>query len=176
MTSEAGSRPLQPAWRPPGRPASSLPPPTRTASGAALAVPPRPAPSRPATVPATTSRKSAKTNAPGSTGAAPSSPRGRTGAAPSSALIHDDPLAALLDEAQAAVSEGANALRDVRERYRTAYLERVERWEGLRAIADGTPGEQTHTQARRSQAATDELVVGREVGQERSTLGGSTSP
>src|SRR6185369_14213194 len=47
----------------------------------------------------------------------------------SHANAHDDPLAALLDEAQAAVSGGANALRDVRERYRSAYLEKVERWE-----------------------------------------------
>ena len=73
-------------------------------------------------------------------------------------LIHDDPLAALLDEAQAAVSEGANSLRDVRERYRAAYLERVDRWEGMRA---GTG----------KQASSDEAMVGKEVGQERSTLG-----
>ncbi|HEX3263641.1 MAG TPA: hypothetical protein VHR37_08265, partial [Solirubrobacterales bacterium] len=51
----------------------------------------------------------------------------------STPLIHDDPLSALLSEAQAAVSEGANSLRDVRERYRAAYIERVQRWEGLRA-------------------------------------------
>ena len=93
------------------------------------------------------------------------------GTAPAKALIHDDPLAALLDEAQAAVSEGANSLRDIRERYRTAYLERVARWEGLRAIAGESPSQSTHSRARRNQAATDELVVGREVGQERSTLG-----
>ena len=101
--------------------------------------------------------------------------KAKTGAAaapaPAEALIHDDPLAALLDEAQAAVSEGANSLRDVRERYRTAYLERVERWEGLRAIAGASPSQSTPRRARRTQAATDELVVGREVGQERSTLG-----
>ncbi len=89
----------------------------------------------------------------------------------SSSLIHDDPLAALLDEAQAAVSEGANTLRDVRERYRSSYLERVQRWEGLRAISGSNPNESTHSGASRSQAATDELVVGKEVGQERSTLG-----
>ena len=86
-------------------------------------------------------------------------------------LIHDDPLAALLDEAQAAVAEGANSLRDVRERYRAAYLERVEQWEGLRAIAGARPDASTHSRARRTQAATDEAVVGREVGVERSTLG-----
>jgi two-component system sensor histidine kinase DegS len=89
----------------------------------------------------------------------------------STALIHDDPLAALLDEAQAAVSEGANSLRDIRERYRAAYLERVERWEGLRAIAGSNSEQSTHSRARRSQAASDEAMVGREVGQERSTLG-----
>jgi two-component system sensor histidine kinase DegS len=86
-------------------------------------------------------------------------------------LIHDDPLAALLDEAQAAVSEGANSLRDVRERYRASYLERVERWEGLRAIAGSNSEQSTHSRARRNQAASDEAMVGREVGQERSTLG-----
>ena len=69
-------------------------------------------------------------------------------------LIQDDPLAALLAEAQAAVSDGANALRDVRERYRAAYLEQVERWESLRARAE-----------------SGEAVVGREVGVERSVLG-----
>jgi two-component system sensor histidine kinase DegS len=74
---------------------------------------------------------------------------------PGKPLIHDDPLAALVNEAQAAVSESANSLRKLRERYRSAYLERVETWEGLRA----------------EQGATDELVVGREVGQERLTLG-----
>lgn len=83
-------------------------------------------------------------------------------AAPTS-LIQDDPLSALLDEAQAAVSEGANALRDVRERYRTAYLEKVVRWEALRNRADqgGAP----------PQAGTDEAMAGREVGVERSVLG-----
>jgi two-component system sensor histidine kinase DegS len=64
-------------------------------------------------------------------------------------LIQDDPLAALLSEAQSAVSDGANSLRDVRERYRSAYLDRVEQWETMRAGKD---------------------VVGREVGLERSTL------
>src|SRR5690242_11725946 len=85
-------------------------------------------------------------------------------------LIHDDPLSALLDEAQAAVSEGANALRDVRERYRAAWLERVERWEGLRAVA-GTATSARHGRARQTQAESDEAMVGKEVGQERSTLG-----
>ncbi len=78
-------------------------------------------------------------------------------------LIQDDPLSALLDEAQAAVSEGANALRDVRERYRSAYLEKVERWEALRERAN--EGKASH------QAGTDEAMAGREVGVERSVLG-----
>jgi two-component system sensor histidine kinase DegS len=82
-------------------------------------------------------------------------------AAPTS-LIQHDPLAALLDEAQAAVSDGANALRDVRERYRTAYVDRVENWERLRTqTATGRPG---------SRADSDEAMIGREVNQERSTL------
>ena len=78
-------------------------------------------------------------------------------------LVHDDPLAALLDEAQAAVSEGANTLRDVRERYRTAYLEQVERWERLRALTTGSTGP--------SQSDNQQQMMGREVTQERSTLG-----
>lgn len=81
-------------------------------------------------------------------------------------LIQDDPLSAMLDEAQAAVSGGANALRDVRERYRAAYLEKVERWESLRA--------RSATNNRNSQSnqdETDEAMAGREVGVERSVLG-----
>lgn len=91
-------------------------------------------------------------------------------------LIHDDPLAALLDEAQAAVSNGANALRDVRERYRSAYLEKVERWETLRARTNGS-GVTGATSGGiggggiGGGAATDEAVAGREVGVERSVLG-----
>jgi signal transduction histidine kinase len=95
-------------------------------------------------------------NGPGAAGA-PSQPPTATH------LIQDDPLSALLVEAQAAVSEGANRLRDVRERYRAAYLERVERWESLRAKAASDRAD--------SQAANDEAMIGREVGQERSTLG-----
>jgi len=79
-------------------------------------------------------------------------------------LTHDDPLAALLDEAQAAVSGGANALRDVRERYRSAYLEKVERWEALRTLAATGNGAT-------NQSETDEAMAGREVGLERSVLG-----
>jgi two-component system, NarL family, sensor histidine kinase DegS len=87
---------------------------------------------------------------------------GPVAAAPTS-LIQDDPLSALLDEAQAAVSEGANALRDVRERYRSAYLEKVERWEALR---NGTSAGNAS-----NQAGTDETMAGREVSVERSVLG-----
>jgi two-component system sensor histidine kinase DegS len=91
--------------------------------------------------------------------------RGTLPAAPTS-LVHDDPLDALLNEAQAAVSDGANTLRDVRERYRTAYLAQVEKWERLRTLT-GAAGKGQPT----SQAASQEAMVGREVTQERSTLG-----
>src|SRR6185369_1680871 len=67
-----------------------------------------------------------------------------------------------------AVSDGANTLRDVRGRYRTAYLEQVGKWERLRThtstAADGGQGQG-------SQAASQETMAGREVTQERSTLG-----
>ena len=82
-------------------------------------------------------------------------------------LLHNDPLAALLNEAQAAVSDGANTLRDVRERYRTAYLEQVDRWERLRTQTGGANGPANGS----SQAAGQEAMFGREVNQERSTLG-----
>ena len=80
-------------------------------------------------------------------------------------LLHDDPLDVLLNEAQSAVSDGANTLRDVRERYRTAYLEQVEKWERLRTLTG-----QDHGQAN-SRLASQEAMIGREVNQERSTLG-----
>ena len=84
-----------------------------------------------------------------------------------SSLVHDDPLAALLNEAQSAVSDGANTLRDVRERYRTAYLEQVEKWERLRTQTSTAGG----TQAQSNRNASQEAMAGREVTQERSTLG-----
>lgn len=98
-------------------------------------------------------------------GAARSDHRGaaRPGHGAPTSLIQNDPLSALLDEAQAAVSEGANALRDVRERYRTAYLEKVERWEALR--------QRSNTGHVSRQSGTDEAMAGREVGVERSVLG-----
>jgi two-component system, NarL family, sensor histidine kinase DegS len=142
MTSHAGSRPLQTRPGPSGAPRETA---SGASNGSNAGSAPRPSKPRP---------KRASANG--------------TGLKP---LIHDDPLAALLGEAQAAVSESANSLRDIRERYRGAYLNRVERWEGLRAIAGGGPGQSTQSRASRDQAATDELVVGREVGQERSTLG-----
>ena len=80
-----------------------------------------------------------------------------------SSLVHDDPLDALLNEAQAAVSEGANTLRDVRERYRSAYLEQVDRWERMRTLTSGSTGQ--------SQSDNQQQMMGREVTQERSTLG-----
>jgi len=81
-------------------------------------------------------------------------------------LVHDDPLDILLNEAQSAVSDSANTLRDVRERYRTAYLEQIERWERLRTQTSGAT-----TQSANASGAAREAVVGREVTQERSTLG-----
>ncbi|HTK45090.1 MAG TPA: hypothetical protein VL749_07050, partial [Patescibacteria group bacterium] len=85
-------------------------------------------------------------------------------------LVHDDPLDVLLNEAQAAVSDGANTLRDVRERYRTAYLEQVDRWERLRTQTGPSAGAGTGAQAS-SQTVGQEAMAGREVNQERSTLG-----
>jgi two-component system, NarL family, sensor histidine kinase DegS len=82
-------------------------------------------------------------------------------------LLHDDPLDVLLNEAQSAVSDGANTLRDVRERYRTAYLEQVDRWERLRTQTATVGGKDQAS----SQPASQEAMVGREVNQERSTLG-----
>jgi signal transduction histidine kinase len=82
---------------------------------------------------------------------------------------HDDPLAALLAEAQAAVSDGANALRDVRERYRAAYNERVEQLEAMRGWPTANPGPLT---ARTSAPNKGDRgsVTGHDVGQERSVL------
>jgi signal transduction histidine kinase len=137
MTSEAGSRPLRARLAPTGAPRERTPAPDSVAA----------------------SRNGRDTD-----GRAPKVVVPPAAAAPEHTLIKDDPLFALLDEAQAAVSEGANALRDVRERYRTAYLEKVGRWETLRsqaAIGD-------HDGA---QMGTEEAMTGREVGVERSVLG-----
>jgi two-component system sensor histidine kinase DegS len=84
-----------------------------------------------------------------------------------SSLVHDDPLDALLNEAQAAVSEGANTLRDVRERYRSAYLGQVDRWERLRSLTTGAASPSQSS----SQSDNQQQMMGREVTQERSTLG-----
>jgi two-component system sensor histidine kinase DegS len=89
-----------------------------------------------------------------------------TAPATPTSLLHDDPLDILLNEAQAAVSDSANTLRDVRERYRTAYLEQIERWERLRTQTAGG-----NSQSRDAVTGDHEAVVGREVTQERSTLG-----
>ena len=108
-----------------------------------------------------------------SNGHGPSKRRGKDVATPRThptTLIKDDPLSALLDEAQAAVSEGANSLRDVRERYRSAYLERVERWERLRTQTHAPAADGDANQAANQMPAQDEAVVGREVGVERATL------
>ena len=90
-------------------------------------------------------------------------------------------LAALLAEAQAAVSASANALRDVRERYRAAYLEQVEHWQALRAAiaeaspTDTGPGDEGAAKSRSDDRAKDglrreEAVASQEVGAERSAL------
>jgi signal transduction histidine kinase len=81
-------------------------------------------------------------------------------------LLHDNPLDAILNEAQAAVSDSANTLRDVRERYRTAYLDQVEQWERLRNLTGSRA-----PAAERSQASGQEAMAGRELNQDRSTLG-----
>jgi signal transduction histidine kinase len=83
---------------------------------------------------------------------------------------HDDPLAALLAEAQAAVSDGANALRDVRERYRAAYNERVEQLEAMRGWPTANPGPLTARTAATTAKADRGSVTGHDVGQERSVL------
>jgi two-component system sensor histidine kinase DegS len=80
---------------------------------------------------------------------------------------HVGALSGLLDEAQAAVSASANTLRDVRERYRTAYNAEVDRWDKLReriAKAGAKNGSATEKLRR------DEALAGQEVGTERTTL------
>jgi two-component system, NarL family, sensor histidine kinase DegS len=98
-------------------------------------------------------------------------------------------LAVLLAEAQAAVSTSANVLRDVRERYRAAYLEQFEHWQRLREmLAGGSKAAGSETPAKAAgggEAAVsgtpatavssdslrrDEAVASQEVGAERSAL------
>ena len=66
-----------------------------------------------------------------------------------------DSLETLISEAQAAVSSSANALRDVRERYRTAHMQQLEAWERLRdEVARSTrSGENGRTARRKSKRA-----------------------
>ena len=91
-------------------------------------------------------------------------------ASPARGVPDDDAAAAahgLLEDAQAAVSAGANSLRDIRERYRTAHTAQLERWEKLRkraGKAGGRDGAATESLRR------DEALAGREVGRERSAL------
>jgi two-component system sensor histidine kinase DegS len=166
MKSEAGSRPLHARLAPTGSPREhAVAAGSNGSNGEHRGVARTPA----------APRKKRSTGGGATASAAPGSAASGSAASASSApartpLIHDDPLAALLDEAQAAVSEGANALRDVRERYRAAWLERVERWEDMRSEA-GASRNGTHSRARDTKAASDEAMVGKEVGQERSTLG-----
>ena len=73
----------------------------------------------------------------------------------------------LVEEAQAAVSAGANSLRDVRERYRAAHTGQLERWQKLHQKLDRAAsrnGQASETLRR------DEALAGREVGKERGTL------
>ena len=175
MTSEAGRRPLRARLAPSGGPrerASTFDsePVSRAQHGASDRRSTTAAkPATPAAVPAiiATSAEPAPAATNGATTPPPELAVVIPATAPAAAhtLIQDDPLSALLDEAQAAVSEGANALRDVRERYRSAYLEKVERWESLRAQGASSRG------SKNGQISVDEAVAGREVGVERSVLG-----
>ncbi|MEO5705317.1 MAG: sensor histidine kinase [Candidatus Limnocylindrales bacterium] len=151
MTSEAGSRPLRARLAPPGTPREHASTPDSTNGR------------RPAARRSTAPTKQAPP-AHDATHDATNGKRPGDNAAPAQSETQDDPLAALLDEAQAAVSSGANALRDVRERYRSAYLEKVERWEALRTLASTGNGQT-------NQSETDEAMAGREVGVDRSVLG-----
>lgn len=158
MTSEAGSRPLRARLAPSGTPREHASAPDST-NGRRLAA-------RRSTAPATSGAESRDEAEAADGTSAKDATNGNgpgRGTDAGHAQPHDDTLAALLDEAQAAVSGGANSLRDVRERYRTAYLEKVERWEALRTLAS-TGNAQTN------QSETDEAMAGREVGVERSVL------
>jgi two-component system sensor histidine kinase DegS len=143
---------LNPAPTPPTAGAATAP--TAPTAGAATA-PTAGAATAPT---ATTAPNATPTTAPTATGAAGTVNTQHT-------LIQEDPLAALLNEAQAAVSDGANTLRDVRERYRSAYLDRVGRWETMRVASAASP-----TSAAAKAAEADHAMVGREVGLERSVL------
>jgi len=168
MTSEAGSRSLAARLAPSGAPRERG---SETPTGAGA----RPRKSR-STAAWKLEMKSAKTsNGKGAGSHGSAGDHGHSRLEPvrvppttPTSLVHDDPLDVLLNEAQSAVSDGANTLRDVRERYRTAYLDQVDRWERLRTQtnAGGGAGASSSTQA-----ASQETMVGREVNQERSTLG-----
>ncbi|HJP87641.1 MAG TPA: sensor histidine kinase [Candidatus Limnocylindrales bacterium] len=96
------------------------------------------------------------------------------GPAARGASANDDPLAALLAEAQAAISDGANSLRDVRERYRAAYNERVEQLEAMRAWPTAAPGplaaRTSGGKGATGAGRTGQGVTGHDVGQERGVL------
>jgi len=78
-----------------------------------------------------------------------------------------DTARGLLDEALGAVSQSANSLRDVRERYRAAHTGQLEHWEKLRRrVGKAAERDGNATEALRR----DEAVAGREVGHERATL------
>lgn len=103
----------------------------------------------------------------------------RASAPPEAAQATPDPLdpsateqtaRGLVEEAKAAVSEGANALRGIRERYRTAHTGQLERWEKLRRrVGKGASTGRGNGHADEA-LRRDEAVAGREVGHERATL------
>jgi two-component system sensor histidine kinase DegS len=162
MTSEAGSRSLAARLAPSGTPRERTPK-TAASDGAR----PRKRRSNGANgANAAHATAAHATTAHGTGGHGHLEPVRDNAPATATSLVHDDPLDILLNEAQAAVSDSANTLRDVRERYRTAYLEQVERWERLRTQTAGGS-----SQNRDAVTGDHEAVVGREVTQERSTLG-----
>jgi two-component system sensor histidine kinase DegS len=93
-----------------------------------------------------------------------------------------DSLETMISEAQAAVSSSANALRDVRERYRASYMRQLEAWEHLRdEVARSIRGSAKPRARRKTKAATtaagrheamqrEEAMAGREVSLQGATL------
>jgi two-component system sensor histidine kinase DegS len=173
MTSEAGSRSLRARLATVGA-ARERAKPTESANGRPDAARPSAAP-RPALFKTSETARmdepDATNGTDGNDGTTPetelSSTNGANGTPPDTdpsptTLIQNDPFAALLDEAQAAVSGGANTLRDVRERYRAAYQEKLGRWEALRAQTAAGDGGQVH--------GANEAMAGSAVGVERSVL------
>ena len=166
MTSEAGSRPLQAGHVPPGSPSARHSSRNGSTNGSSNGSSNGSRHGETRKGERATSRHHATDDPSGGGNGRHDAGRPPKAKPAPTSLIQHDPLAALVDEAQGAVSEGANALRDIRERYRSAYVERVEHWERLRT-------QTASARAKRdagSQADGDEAMVGREVNLERSTL------